>query len=316
MHRSRSPTSKKVLPSEEQESTIKRIVRRQAKRSSSSRSTKKSVSKQRKRNSGTTHEDSCQGISTSEVFLPLAMLKTGTMFGHEGVFLPLAIIDTKTNSNIVSVNHKAIADRVFESEQSMAKPEPLRQSQETSTVWISFSGFEREDVKILRKKAKSLKNCREVEVSVEKITHLIVGDATTSKRLLFCLIFDVPILHQSFILDSYKAGQWLDFEDYQSSLFPLVGARPKYDEIFQNIKIHVFPTNYGEEFSQYWIIYLLMECNCEVVDSEEEADIIISNRHHKQTICNTHSTKVHFEWIFECILQGMVVNNSEYLFYH
>lgn len=307
---------RKTRPTEAEESTIKKIVGRNSKRASSrssQRERSKPLSQQKEtRKIGASKEPS----NMNSVFLPFSMLKVGSFCGHEGIFFPVAVIDTKTNTNLISYDQKQIVKNASKAQDnSKLTTAEQHEEEEAEIIYITYSGFDREDLKILRRKARLLGNSREVEVSMEKVTHMILNEAFTSKKLLFCLIFDVPILTKEYIDECTKQKKWIDYKEFEWKTFPHSGSRPNYEAIFKNLKVHVFSIYYGEEFNQYWLIYLLLECKCEIVDDEEEADIVISNRNYKGSLSKSLTTKVHFEWIFECILQGKLVDNTKFIFY-
>lgn len=266
-------------------------------------------------------------VKTASVFLPLSILKVSEVRGTPGIFLPLPMLESMSDDSIQnlktpprqqSVSRSLTQALLVEGQQSAGEERPQRLAAEQKEMWTSFTGMDRDQVRSCKRIIKPLA-CRIAEVSLERLDFLVVGTPKTTKKILFSLVFGIPLVTETFLSDSAKTGRWLDPLDYQSPLYTRVEARPDYAKLFGDVKIHVMAVDYGSDFSQYWLIYLLLECQCQVVDDPVSADIVISNRHlHPRRGRPTQGelAKVHFDWLLLSILQGRMVDNGKHIFFN
>lgn len=251
-------------------------------------------------------------------------------------FWPLKILDQNTGANIIKYDLKQAKKQVKILETTKIEENP--KSQETfmkkesdidvkaftndisteidDEYWTSFSGVERGLIGEYKKHIKKLGHCKTTETAFEKLHFLVVDHPKVTKKIVFSLIFGIPLVTPEYILASSLTGKWLEPTDYESENFTKMKDRPDYSGFFGDLKMFVMPVKYGDDFNDYWLIYLLLECNCDVVDRPEEADVVISNKQDKQfCTVKVQGAKVHFDWLINCIIAGKLIDNSSYLFF-
>lgn len=185
---------------------------------------------------------------------------------------------------------------------------------------LCLSGFNTESKSIQIRLAKSLK-LQIQETEMLKFDLLVVDGEkpVRTKKVLFALVRHVPIVNSGYLFLCSGAGKLLDPLAHQTSAFPKIGSRPKYDKLFEKISINVDIVQFEAGFDYPSIYGLLKLCKASLVQDPKQADMIVSNKSvPKPRVSESpgaqETRKVHQTWVFDCIEEGQLLDNSKYLF--
>lgn len=185
---------------------------------------------------------------------------------------------------------------------------------------LALSGFNSENKSIQVRLAKNLKLHIE-ESEMLKFDILIVdGDKPArTKKVLFALVRNVPILSSGFLFVCSESGKVTDPLPHQVSAFAKIGSRPKYDQIFGKLTIYVDIVHFDAGFDYSSIYGLLKMCKANLIQDQKQADVVVSNKSIPRPRASGNPTheevrKVHQTWVFDCIEKGELQDNTKYLF--
>lgn len=223
--------------------------------------------------------------------------------------LPISLFHKKTNKYIINtdditppaqLNHSNVEDEELTEEVIFAFDYPKPAPDSLCSKFIA--------------EFKRLKNFHVTAKRPEVMTHLVIPfeRVEAGMKLIMGLLYKTLIIEESYMEDCLAKKKLLKADGYEIKWVPKPADRPDYSQFFPDVNYYVVAGMFGEDWDDYWLIYLLIEMKKKVVRKPEKADIVIANP--RDLALRKGKDLTDYMWIIDSILQGKAVDRQEYIF--